>query len=241
MSLFDTNRGRWLFCMTHPDDEISICAWIKRLTDAGSEVFLSWTHSNDVREKEARAVAKMLGVPQENLTFFGATDGRVCTQIGELLPQFRQLMSDVQPDVVACGAFEQGHLDHDATNFLVNRSFGGDVLEIPFYHTYLTKLQTMNTFSDPSGQEQMTLSREEAKFKRAVAKQFKSQNIWKVLFWYEIWKLSQGDEVELSTREVMRLQTHTHFGAPNHPIAIASEVEASDTWKWWLECIKPYV
>ena len=46
MTLFDADIGeRWLFCMTHPDDEISICAWIRRLTDAGVDVFLSWTHS----------------------------------------------------------------------------------------------------------------------------------------------------------------------------------------------------
>lgn len=241
MRLFDQNRGRWLFCMTHPDDEISICAWIKRLTDAGNEVFLSWTHSNSIREEEARKVANLLGVPQENLRFFEATDGRVCTQIGDLLPRYQQMMQEIQPDVVACGAFEQGHLDHDATNFLVNRSFWGDVLEIPFYHTYLTRLQVMNTFSDPAGQEEMRLTPEEVKFKRMVAKQFKSQNIWKVLFWYEVWKISQGDEVELSTREVMRRQSHTHFLVPNQPLALAAEVQRSDSWKWWVECVKPFI
>ena len=61
--------------MTHPDDEMSICAWIRRLTQNGNEVHISWTHSNAVREAEARAVAVLLGVPDRNLHFFGASDG----------------------------------------------------------------------------------------------------------------------------------------------------------------------
>ena len=147
MKLFDPDPTlRWLFCMTHPDDEISICAWIRRLAAAGAHVSMCWTHTAPHRESEARAVADLLGVPAQNLTFLGAPDGTVCNHLAELLPLMRTAVAKARPDRVVCGAFEQGHLDHDSTNWLVHRAWNGLVLEVPFYHSYHTRLQTMNCF-----------------------------------------------------------------------------------------------
>lgn len=241
MSLFDLSKRRWLFCMTHPDDEISICAWMKRLADNGNEVYLSWTHSNSIREQEGRKVAEQLGIPSQNLFFHDASDAKVCVEFRDVLPKFQTMMAQVKPDIVACGAFEQGHVDHDTTNVLVNTTFKGDVLEIPFYHTYLTKLQRMNEFSDSAGQEVLQLNREEIQLKRNVAKQYKSQNIWKVLMWSEIWQLSKGRQISLSSREIMRLQGHKVFRIPNHPLALSTRLEKSETWQWWCDHVLPYI
>lgn len=241
MSLFDLSKRRWLFCMTHPDDEISICAWIKRLTANGNEVFMSWTHSTPVREAESRKVAALLGVPDSNLFFHGATDGKVCAEFVELLPVFRTMMEQVNPDAVACGAFEQGHPDHDTTNVLVNLAFDGEVLEIPFYHTYAVKLQTLNEFSDPAGQSVLELTHEEVQMKRTVAKQFVSQNIWHVLLWFEIWRALHCRRAKLSHREVMRVQGHTLFRIPNHPRILAAQVEQCETWKSWCAHVLPHL
>ncbi|MEA2552601.1 MAG: hypothetical protein QOJ65_777, partial [Fimbriimonadaceae bacterium] len=159
MKAFDTNpKLRWLFCMTHPDDEISICAWIRHLTQQGNEVHISWTHSNPTREAEARAVSLLLGVPNKHLHFLHSTDGRIPEEMPILLRKFQNLMDEVRPDRVCCGAFEQGHLDHDATNFLVRHSFHGPIFEIPFYHTYLTRFQRLNRFAHPAGEEVRALS-----------------------------------------------------------------------------------
>ena len=237
-TLFDPSPDlRWLFCMTHPDDEISVSAWIRRLTQAGAEVHLSWTHSTPTREAEARRGAGKLGVPQDRLYFFGATDGSVCDEIDSLLPRFRALMAQVQPARVVCGAFEQGHLDHDATNYLVNQTFSGPILEIPFYHTYLARLQTMGRFSDPTNEEILTLSPEEARFEKDFAKGFPSQNIWRVLLSYEIWQLLRGRPVELAKSDRMRLQTHRDFRTPNHPAALRAKVEASASWRRWVTAL----
>lgn len=229
---------RWLFCMTHPDDEISICAWIQKLAHAGAEVHLSWTHSNPIREAEGRETAKILGVPQERLHFLTATDGSVCDQLQELLPQFQKLMKETAPDRVACGAFEQGHLDHDSTNWLVNHSFDGPVFEIPFYHTYARRLQTMNRFADPAGQEILHLTKAEQKLKLQVAKAYRSQNIWSVLWWYEVWQMTRLKPVELRKRETMRLQTWKDFKRPNLPEPQRALVEASVPWKRWLAAVE---
>src|SRR5690348_12941912 len=156
--------------MTHPDDEISICAWIKRLVENGNDVFLSWSHSTPEREREARAAAALMGVHQDRLKFFGAPDGNVVDQIPDLIESTRGWFELANPDRVCCGAFEQGHIDHDATNFIVNRAFRGMILEIPFYHSYLVRLQRINRFADPRGEEVRVLDRDEQRFKMLVAK-----------------------------------------------------------------------
>jgi LmbE family N-acetylglucosaminyl deacetylase len=239
VKLFDfETKKRWLFCMTHPDDEISICATIKRLTDAGHDVYLSWTHNIPVREAEARSTAELLGVPADRLYFHHSTDATTCLELRQLLPRFLEMVDESKPDVAVCGAFEQGHLDHDSTNYLLNRVFAGPVLEIPFYHTYVNpKIQVMNRFSVASGQEVLTLTKEEQRFKLEVAKRYKSQNIWQVLLAYEIFQFVTFRKPELRTREIMRLQTHKNFRVPNHPEPIRRRVESHRTWKLWLESL----
>lgn len=239
MILFDPRPDlRWLFCMTHPDDEISICAWIHRLVRQGNEVHISWTHSLDYREREARAVAHLLGVPQNNLHFFGATDGSVCDEIPDLLPRFDRMMREIRPDRVACGAFEQGHIDHDATNYLVSHTYDGPVLEIPFYHTYLTRFQTLNRFSDPRGQEILDLDRDEQILKTTIARQYPSQNIWSVLLWYELSQNARLRPMLLAKTERMRVLAHKNYLRPNHPPRLAARVERSRTWQRWVEAVK---
>jgi LmbE family N-acetylglucosaminyl deacetylase len=240
MMLFDHDAGqRWLFCFTHPDDEIAICAWIRRLTQAGADVYLSWTHHTEVREREAREVAECLGVPQSNLTFHGAADGGVVDQLWDLLPRFRSMMDEIRPDRVVVGAFEQGHLDHDATNFLVNHSFAGQVLEFPLYHTYLTRLQTLNRFADATGEEVLELTPMEQQLKLQIAKSYPSQNIWKVLFWYEAFRAVTFRPARLRMTERMRLQTHHSFLRPNVPEPLRSKVRASAQWQRWLAAAGP--
>ncbi len=239
MKLFDPDpKLRWLFCMTHPDDEISICAWIHRLVRNGNSVFISWTHSNPIREREARAVALILGVPLKNLTFFAATDGDACNQIPDLLPSFGEMIEKIRPDRVVCGAFEQGHIDHDATNYLVNRTFDGPVLETPFYHAYVTRLQTLNRFSDPRGQEILQLEPDERRLKTVVARQYPSQNIWNVLLWYEVWQRARFRPMELARTERMRLQSHHDYLRPNHPPRVAARVMRSALWRKWRAAMK---
>lgn len=226
--------------MTHPDDEISICAWIKRLTQRGNEVHISWTHSTPTREAEARAVALLLGVPPANLHFLHGTDGQIPEEMPLLFPKFQALIEKVRPDRVCCGAFEQGHLDHDSTNFLVAQVFDGPILEIPFYHTYLTRFQRLNRFADPAGQELIELSIQEQKFKTHVARQFPSQNIWSVLLCYEVWQKARFRPMELSHSERMRLQPAVNYKRPNLPPRLAARVKRSPQWRRWKAALRAF-
>ena len=241
MKAFDPDpKLRWLFCMTHPDDEISICAWIRRLTQQGNEVHLSWTHTIPIREAEARAAALILGVPDSRLHFLHGTDGQIPEEMPQLLPKFQKLMRNVKPDRVCCGAFEQGHLDHDSTNMLVARSFDGPVYEIPFYHTYLTRFQRLNRFADPAGEEILDLNIDEQRLKTSVARQYPSQNIWSVLIWYEIWQKARLRPMELIRTERMRFQGSINYRQPNLPPRMAERVSKSPTWKRWKAALAAF-
>lgn len=239
MIVFDTDKSlRWLFCMTHPDDEISICAWIRTLTRLGADVFISWTHHTQIRRVEAQRAAEMLGVPQDRLFFHGGTDGAICDQMPHLLEGFRSMVQQVSPSRVCCGAFEQGHLDHDATNFMVNASFHGPVLEIPFYYTYLTRRPIVNRFAQPDGQEIKPLEAEDQCFKIEMAKSYPSQGIYRNLILAEARRLVTRPRSDpLKATERMRLQTHKNFLEPHLPEPLATRVRGSRRWHRWIEAV----
>ena len=227
--------------MTHPDDEISICAWIRRLTGQGSEVFLSWTHSTEVRTREAKNAASVLGVPWERCSIHGGHDGHVCDQLIELLPSYRLMIRRVHPDRVVCGAFEQGHLDHDATNFLVNQSFPGPVFEVPFYHTYLSRAPVLNRFAQSHGEEYLRLTKEERQFKVELAKSYPSQAIWRNLVLNEARRLATRPWTRrIQSLERMRLQTHKDFLAPHLPQPLADRVRRSAKWRKWVAAVRSF-
>ncbi len=223
--------------MTHPDDELSIAAWIRRLTAGGSEVHLSWTHSTSVRELEARAVAKKLAVPGHRLTFFDAPDGGVLEAVPGLLPRFADLIRAVRPDRIVCGAFEQGHVDHDATNYLVARSFDGPVYEVPFYHSYADWIQTVNRFADPDGEELLELDAAESIFKRELSEDYPSQRIRELMVWYGIWQRVRTRDADLLGTERVRLQVWRDYLSPNLPPARAGRVLRTREWGRWIRAI----
>jgi LmbE family N-acetylglucosaminyl deacetylase len=225
--------------MTHPDDEISIGAWIKRLTTHGADVFISWTHDTPVRRKEARDAARMLGVRQNRLYFHHAPDQGVAERIGPLLGRFHQMVSDIKPDRICCGAFEQGHIDHDATNCIVNQVFKGPVFEIPFYYTYRTKRPIINRFATPAGQEILHLHPDEQQFKLFLSKQYPSQAIWRNLLLAETrQRMTRPRDARLKATERMRRQTHFDFLKPNLPEPLAEAVRRTPTWMRWEAAVK---
>lgn len=238
MTLFDPDpRIRWLFCLTHPDDELFIAGWIRQCVLNGCEVFLSWTHDTPIRQREAKAAATAFGVPWDRLFFHGGTDGSVCDEIPHLLPSIQSMVEQVKPDRIVCGAFEQGHLDHDATNYMVNQVFAGPICEVPFYHAYLSSIQTMTRFSDSAGQEVFHLNREARAFKRRLYRQYPSQNIYSVLWAYRAMRLLTLRPCDTLSPEHMRWMTHQDFLIPNHPEPLRSKVEQSERWQRWVRAM----
>lgn len=230
----------WLFCMTHPDDEISVAGCIHRLVNAGSEVWISWTHDTAVRQAEARGAAHRLGVPESRLFFHQATDGKVIDELARLLPIFKAMVEAVKPDRVVCGAFEQGHLDHDATNLLVNSVFQGTVHEAPFYHTYLTRMPRVARFADPSGEEVIPLTPEERRVKIDLSRAYPSQRIALNMLMADLRARLTGDG-PLADTERLRVQTHRDFTRPNLPAPLAQRVEQSERWQRWRAAVDRFL
>lgn len=199
---------------------------------------MSWTHRTEAREREARAFAAVLGVPEANLTFHGADDGRVADQMPHLLPRFRDMMARWQPEQVICAAFEQGHTDHDATHCLVSRSFDGPIYEFPMYHPYTRRIQTMGRFADPVGEEILTLTREESQFKNRMSKMYRSQNIRSVVLWYTIYRALCLNPARLQHTERLRRVETVDYLTPSLPEPMRSEVAASSMWKRWVEAVR---
>lgn len=239
MILFDESPSiKWLFCPTHPDDELAVCAFIRRLRLKGGSVHINWTHATPVRKAEAVRSASLMGVPEENLSFMPGEDGAVCDQMPELLPMFYRLLERVEPDRVACCAFEQGHLDHDATHCLVRRAFQGPILEWPMYHPYTRRLQTMGRFADPSGEQVLRLSAAERRFKRKMSWQYPSQNIRSVLVGYHLLCSLRLSPARLYATERLRVVGDTDYTSPAVPRRYRQEVANSQLWRRWLEAYR---
>ncbi len=239
IKLFDHDpKLKWVFCLTHPDDEISIAGFIRRLVLNGNEVYMTWTHHTPHRADEARQAASWLGLGEDRLRFLHGQDRHICDQLTELKPEFQSLFEELRPDRVVCGAFEQGHLDHDSTNWIISQTFNGPILEVPFYHTYASRLQVMNRFSDPRGAAELLLEPDEQRVKQAIARMYPSQNIWSVLFWHEVWTAIQFKRAHLYRRELLRLKTNFDFTQPDHPPLIAERVRASASWQRWIAALE---
>lgn len=242
MNAFEvTSDERVLFVLTHPDDELAIIAFLRRLAGAGVPVHVCWIHSNFVREQESRAVMDSVGVAPERLTFLVGPDGRIAESLLELMGPMKALIGDFDPTRVYVNAFEQGHIDHDATNLLVSLCFSGPVFEVPLYHTYLRKVPVLNRFSSDERVEVMSLTREESALKRRLIKMFPSQTVRRNMTLYALLSLARLRVPELYGTERARLQTHKDFLSPNHPEPISSAVAASATWKRWVGVVKPLV
>lgn len=180
-----------------------------------------------------------LGVADGRLFFFDMPDKGAFERIPELAEKWSSAIERASPDRIALGAFECGHIDHDATNAAVTLANAAKTpqLEIPFYHTYLARIPVLNRFADARGQDVLQLDLEECKLKRKVSRMYKSQNIASLLIWYTLLGWLKGNPPALCRTERMRLQTHFDFACPNLPEPMRSEVMKSDTWKRWSEQI----
>lgn len=236
VTAFDPNAShRWLFCFTHPDDEISIAAWIARLTQFGAKVWVGWSVTDDVRAAEGRRVMSRLGVAPDRLFRFNMPDGECCDHLGELTSAWTYALDAANPTRIAVGAFECGHLDHDSTNFAVHNANGAGVpiFEIPFYHTYLSRIPVINRFADGGG-EVIDLNHGERKLKKEVAGSYPGQNIASLLRWYTAYRAVTLRPAILCATERMRLQTHFDYLEPNLPPALAARVKRSAKWARWV-------
>lgn len=231
---------RWAFVFAHPDDEISIGAWIRRLTQAGARVDLVFTHGTPERFAEARDSARLMGVDAQRVTTLGLPDRYLAENLSQMRKTLQQALDPLCPDRVVTCAFEQGHLDHDATHVAVVRSFPGPVFEVPLYHTYAQPVQVVNEFSTPDLAEVLELSDSETDLKRQLLACYPSQHLRALLVWYSLLQKFSPGRPPLAQREVMRPALWTDFRHPFHPEALAKRVMRSSRWARWLTALERF-
>lgn len=230
----------WLFVFPHPDDELAIAAWIRRLARGGNRVGLCWAHHTDERREESTNVARKIGLRDDTLVFLGLPDGGLPEALPELVGRLSQVVSDFRPVRVATAAFEQGHPDHDAVNFAVHQVWPGPTLEFPLYHSYATPFQTIGRFDDERGSETIDLDADEQELKVELAKMFPSQNLWSALVWNEVRLVLTGRGGELRKWERLRVQSHFDYDAPGLQPRLAAKVRRTASWRRWQAAVARY-
>jgi LmbE family N-acetylglucosaminyl deacetylase len=243
LSPFDFESGqRWLFVFPHPDDELAILAFMRHLRRGGVQIRAIWMHSTPIREMESRSVMSDIGFSKEDLIFFRATDGHLVAELDRWQPELQKVATNFQPDVFVTCAYENGHLDHDATHFLVHRIAGKSAFrEFPLYYSYnAPRLQWINEFSEFDPDNYFILDREDAIWKRMQARRYPSQNIYRTLVTYHAVCTCLCKPVRLARRELLRVASDYDFCRPAHGGVRGKWISRTREWQIWLQTMKRY-
>ena len=106
-----------------------------------------------------------LGIPDQDAAF--------C--LSELICRLRQIVRQVQPDLVITHPYEGGHPDHDACAFAVQNIFHGPVVEFAGYHLLRSQFITGEFLPCSNHIETFPLSPEEQARKQRMIGCFASQ------------------------------------------------------------------
>lgn len=122
MQILTTDR--FLFLFAHPDDDTFICGTMKMLLEAGAEVHAAWLTSGDyfgqgeLREAELARAMEILGLDELCIHLLRLPDLGLIYNMDEGIALVADLLGTLKPDSVFVTAFEGGHPDHDAVNYL---------------------------------------------------------------------------------------------------------------------------
>jgi LmbE family N-acetylglucosaminyl deacetylase len=179
--------ARILLLIPHPDDEVvGMAATIAAARDAGDTFFglyltdgipapeQLWRRERrhraaraERRCAEARAAAQILGI--EPVAFCGWPSRSLKAHLGEAAARIAALLSDRAIAALWVPAWEGGHQDHDAANFLAARTAGGrPITEFAEYNRGGGGVR-WNRFVQPNGSEiELNLSPAQRAAKRSL-------------------------------------------------------------------------
>lgn len=230
---FDDNPNlRWLFCFPHPDDELAIAIWMRRLSQAGAHMTLVWVHSNPVRKAETLNALAILGIEACECHFLEIPDSTFAEQALTIADRIAPILDKGKFDRIGVPSFEQGHPDHDTVNLVVGLLSKTPTVEFPLYHCY-PGYQRLNTF--PDGEfETLSITASELELKKRALKAFKSQTIWRNVVVFTLLQRLIGRNPRYLTSEVARIQGDLDYSQPNLPAPMAERVKGSRRWKKWI-------
>jgi len=115
-------KEKILYIFAHQDDELDIVAKMALDMREGNDVYAAWTTNGDlsapadVREMESRDCMKLIGVPQDHLYFLGYHDMGVLKNLDGIFSDLLKIALEIKPNAIFTGAYEGGHIDHDASS-----------------------------------------------------------------------------------------------------------------------------
>jgi LmbE family N-acetylglucosaminyl deacetylase len=119
---------KYLFLFAHPDDDVFIAGSMKLLLDSGAHVEAAWLTSGGMmggakhREKELHRAMEVLGLPSERIHLLRFPDLSLVEHLDSASDKLAELLGELKPDTVIATAYEGGHPDHDAVNFLAGEA-----------------------------------------------------------------------------------------------------------------------
>ena len=159
--MLDKN-AKYLFMLAHPDDEVLITGTMKQLLDQGAVLEAAWVTCGEyfgnieTRLAELASVTAILGLKEESIHLLRLPDLGLVSMLNEAADKISELLTSVKPDAIVCNAYEGGHPDHDAINFLAYEAsyragLKPKLYEFPLYNATGSILYfrwRLNTFPD---------------------------------------------------------------------------------------------
>ncbi|MGC8658836.1 MAG: PIG-L deacetylase family protein [Desulfomonilaceae bacterium] len=142
---YHDREQRFMFIFAHPDDDVFISGLMKMLITKGVEVAGVWLTSGgylggqDRRENELTRAMDTLGLPPSSRRLFRLPDLGLIRSMDKGISMLTEVLRDFRPQNIFVTAFEGGHPDHDAANFIVYESrfrskTGHQLFEFPLYN-----------------------------------------------------------------------------------------------------------
>ena len=188
-------HARYLFLFAHPDDEVLISGTMKLLVGAEAEVHAAWATSGDkfvkreIRESELQRSMDILGLDESRIHLLRFPDLGMVAMMEEAAESATRLLSAIKPDIIFANAYEGGHPDHDAVNFLAYESSARlgvtpDLFEFPLYNgtgTFFHWKWRINHFpQDGAAELHSPLSDDAIRCKYEMMKAYSTQKLYMV-------------------------------------------------------------
>ncbi len=229
--------GRTLVLIAHPDDETISCgALLQRVrepvvvfaTDGGPEDAYFWgkygSREAYVELRRAEAEAALAAVGVKDVLWLADNEGRqfqdqrLFRNLPAAFEALRKVVKQRRPETMLTLAYEGGHPDHDACNFLgrqVADELGLPVWEAPLYFRRADNNVLLQEFHSSNGTEiDLIPTAEEQRRKRAMCEAYVSQKGVVGIF-------------ENNVRETFRPMAEYDYSRPPH-----SGVLNYEAWQW---------
>ena len=132
--------------VAHQDDAVIICGgYCSANLDAGGDLLVvymadGWPGHAPAKEALRRAEAhqawSLVGLPEENLVFFGYDDVHGLSDASEVrtaICRVSNLIKAYDPDIIFTSSYENGHYQHDVTNFVVSAAWRHAAEDCPMF------------------------------------------------------------------------------------------------------------